>query len=288
MTSKPRLLYMHIPKTGGSTLRVIAERQYPRSNRLNINQDALEENLKILQDMSQVQRDKINCVIGHLYFGIHHLFPNGENAYMTMLRHPVKRMISNYYFTRTKPFHRHYDMARNRSLLEYSEHPGVQSLATRYIAGLTGTTPETLKIINIADEATLEKAKANLRDHYKVIGFTEEFDASLLMMKKPLGWENIYYYALNTSDNFRKKEPREKMTPELIEALEAACPLDMALHRYALELYEAQKDAYGRDKLAADLAIFQRMNQRISPFLALTRRLRKTRLYRGIRQRLKL
>ena len=288
MPTEPRLLFTHIPKTAGSSLRAIIERQYPKSTCLNIRKGNPTENLQILQALSQAERDALSCVIGHVHFGIHPLFPSGENVYMTMLRHPVKRIISNYYFARSKPIRRSYDLAMSLSLVEYAAHPTVNSITTRYIAGMTGATPESLAVVQIADENMLERAKVNLRASYKVIGFTEEFDASVLMMQKALGWGRVYYHSINTGKGLKNKEARPDLTPELIEALEAACPLDMALHRYALELYEAQKDAYGRDKLAADLAIFQRMNQRISPFLAFARRLRKTRLYRGIRRRLKL
>lgn len=285
--TQPRLLFTHVPKTAGSTLRAIVERQYPKSTRLNIRKGSPPENLKILQALGQAERDALSCVIGHVHFGMHLLFPHGENVYMTMLRHPVKRIVSNYYFARSKPIRRSYELAMSLSLVEYAQHPTVNSLTTRYIAGMSGDSPDSLTVIQTADENTLERAKANLRDYYKVIGFTEEFDASVLMMKHALGWGQVYYHSINTGKNLKNKEKRADLTPDITAAIEAACPLDMALHRYAWELYEAQKDAYGRDKLAADLAAFQAMNTRIAPILEFARRLRKNKLYRGIRRRLK-
>jgi len=286
MSTKPRLLFTHVPKTAGSSLRAIVERQYPKSTRLNIHEGSPTENLKILQAFSQTERDAMSCVIGHIHFGMHHLFPNGENTYVTMLRHPVRRIISNYYFARSKPILPGYEMAMSLSLTEYAAHPTVNSMTTRYIAGMSGQTPESLTVIQTADESTLERAKANLRDSYKIIGFTEEFDASVLMMQKAFGWGQIYYHAINTGKRLKNKEDRPSLTSELIAEIEAACPLDMALHHYATELYEAQKDAYGREKLAADLAAFRRMNQRIAPVLGFARRVRKNKLYRNIRRKL--
>ncbi len=287
MTSKPRLLFTHVPKTAGSTLRAIVERQYPKSTRLNIRKGNPSENLEILQAISQAERDTVSCVIGHVHFGIHYLFPTGENVYMTMLRHPVKRIISNYYYARSTTIRRNYDLAMNLSLVEYAAHPTVNTLITRYVAGMNGTTPDSLAVVQTTDQPSLEQAKANLRDHYKIIGFTEEFDASVLMMQKALGWGQVYYHSINTGKRLKNKEERPNLTPELTAAIEAACPLDMALHRYAMELYEAQKDAYGREKLAADLEAFQRANQRVSPVLEFVRRVRKNKLYRSIRRRLK-
>lgn len=285
--AKPRLLFTHVPKTAGSTLRSIVERQYPATTRLNIRKGNPTENLAILQGLSPAERDALSCVIGHVHFGVHHLFPSGENVYMTMLRHPVKRIISNYYFARSKPIRRSYELAMNLSLVEYANHPSVSSVTTRYIAGMSGDTPDTLAVVQIADEHTLERAKANLRDQYAVIGFTEEFDASVVMMKHILGWGNIYYHAINTGKRAKNKEERPQLTPDLTAQLEAACPLDMALHRYAWELYEAQKDRYGRDKLERDVAAFQTMNRRIAPLLEFARRLRKNKLRRRLSRLLK-
>lgn len=276
--SKPRLLFTHVPKTAGSTLRAIVERQYPQSTCVNIRKGNPFKNLEILKTIAQTQQNQVSCVIGHLYYGAHVLFPQGENIYMTMLRHPIKRIVSNYYFARSKPILPGYELAKDLSLLEYANHPTVNGLTIRYLAGMQGETPETLSFVQAIDEKSLEQAKANLRNHYKAIGFTEEFDLSILMMKKNLGWGNVYYHAVNTGKKRGQKEKKSQLTPEMIAELEAACPLEMALYRYACELYEAQKDAYGREKLAADLVAFQTMNRRISPFLGFIRNFHKSKL----------
>ena len=63
------LIYLHIPKTGGTTLRDIIQRQYKTQKILTI--PRLEKSMITIEDLSSKQKNEINVIQGHLQYGIH-------------------------------------------------------------------------------------------------------------------------------------------------------------------------------------------------------------------------
>src|SRR5438045_9763500 len=62
---------------------------------------ATAERLKRLPDG---RRRRLRVVRGHLFYGIHEFLPQGA-TYITMLRDPVARLLSTYYFILRRPLH---------------------------------------------------------------------------------------------------------------------------------------------------------------------------------------
>src|SRR5206468_6211437 len=54
--------------------------------------------------LSEQRRRHIRVVRGHLYYGLHEFLPQGA-TYITMLREPVARFLSSYYFILRRPLH---------------------------------------------------------------------------------------------------------------------------------------------------------------------------------------
>jgi hypothetical protein len=53
----------------------------------------------------------------------------------------------------------------------------------------------------------LDIAKRNLASHFAVIGITEEFDRSLILMKRRLAWRHPFYTSQNVSREPKKHQP---------------------------------------------------------------------------------
>lgn len=85
------IIFLHIPKTGGTSLIDIMEQQYGTMSR-SPDSDFI--------DMSEWVKfnEELNCkaVAGHFPYGIHELF--ADYHYITILRHPVERIVSLYYY----------------------------------------------------------------------------------------------------------------------------------------------------------------------------------------------
>src|SRR4030095_15973884 len=125
--------------------------------------------------------------MGHLYFGAH-AFLSQPCTYLTMLRDPVDRVISHYNYVRHQPSHYLYHEACRMSLRDYVEFCGRQEPnndQTRLLAG-----ERNVPNFGQCSEEMLNIAKRNLADHFAVVGLTEEFDRSLIIMKRVFKWRD--------------------------------------------------------------------------------------------------
>jgi hypothetical protein len=84
----------------------------------------------------------------------------------------------------------------------------------------------------------LEKAKQHLRDKFIVTGLTEQFDASLQLLKERLNWVgDITYRRLNVS---RRGVSEQQLSRETVNTVRRANRHDLALYAYARELFVEQ------------------------------------------------
>lgn len=178
-----------------------------------------------------------------------------------MLREPVNRVISQYYFIRNNPQNRSYDQVSELSIEEFITTTGRGSnYQTRILAGESGS-----DLINTPD--LLERAKQHLDTHFITPGTTERFDESLLVFQRLLGWKSPYYVRKMVNKNRPSKSQISSETRALIEEYNQ---LDLALYAYGEQKLQAAIDAYGQS-FEADLARFRRINAIYSKPMQLVR-----------------
>lgn len=222
--STPRhLIFLHIPKTGGSTLTRLLERVY--KGQVNFNtaaNDVVGENIVRLCNMPQNERDGITLVRGHMAYGLHRFF-SGESVYLTMLREPVARVRSLYYFQQV--FQPNAPYRRGRALEELLEAPDgaeYRNAQVRYLAG----NPECDSIFGHADcrESDLHLARHNLMATGMLAGMFEQYDASLLWFRDNLGWSQPFYCRVNVTAH---KPP---LTEQQVRLIKKHNELDIELY----------------------------------------------------------
>lgn len=108
-------IFIHIPKTGGSSLRVVLARQYeikhimvfepadggavgPVDSALPWDPDKPAE----VQLREALARQDVRLMVGHQRFGVHQLL-NFPCRYFSILRDPIERVLSNYFYAFTYP-----------------------------------------------------------------------------------------------------------------------------------------------------------------------------------------
>ena len=246
------LIFLHIPKTGGSTLSKILEREYARARILTLDNEQVVQ----FRALPVAQRERYRLIQGHLYFGLHHFVPR-PSTYITFLRHPVERVLSFYHYARSTSDHYLYPLLATerldlKTLLARESTPELCNLQTRLLAG-----DEWEDSQRVVTRAALERAQANLRNHFRVVGLLEEFDASLLLLRRAFDWRLPCYVKENVTKEKLEDPLLDVETRGLVK--EANC-LDLELYEYARELFEEQCRAAG-ESFAAELEHFRRLNQ---------------------------
>ncbi len=90
------LIFLHIPKTAGTTLNRIIEWQYNPLSIFTMDPYRIRATPERLKQLPEARRRRLRMVRGHFYYGVHEYLPQGS-TYITMLREPVARFLSSYY-----------------------------------------------------------------------------------------------------------------------------------------------------------------------------------------------
>lgn len=274
------VIFLHIPKTAGTTLDQIIFRHYPFHEVYgtgSISQQGVER----FQNMPEEERRNYRLIKGHMTFGIHQ-YTFGPWAYFTFFRHPIERTISHFYSICRSPHHPSFNIIRENQLdlkqcLEIGWlDPMLDNGHTRLLSDVWAKVPA-----GGCTEEHLEKAKANL-SQIRVVGLTEQFDASLLLLGRAFGWKHLYYSRQNVTAN---RPSQRNLPPETMAAVQAANQLDKKLYDYAKILFDEQVRQLGPD-FAQDVRRLQIHNRYIRPLDDLYWEMRKISIRTFFRQKI--
>jgi len=270
-------IFLHLPKAAGSTLSRIITNQYPKDAIYSIYSRHLDSSLDEFLALPQNKKDSVRMLMGHFAFGTHEAFTNG-GLYFTMLRSPVDRVVSYYYYVASTPDHylHHVLVNNNLSIDEFIEArltPEIENEQTRILAGIEWHGKG--KSFVPCPASALESAKEHLRDHFSCVGLTEYFDESLLIFRRKLKWGNVYY----SRQNVTRDKPKHGAISELTrKKIEEANRYDTELYEYARQMFWKEVENYG-PSFAFNLKLFKAGNYIYNnvalPMTHMTVRLRK-------------
>lgn len=230
-SSAPAVLFLHVPKAGGTTLGeyVYNQCRAPRDQDEGLlNAGVLfvpygffkEPGLEVpgyIRPM--LGRGDLRAVVGHFWFGLHEHVERPW-TYVTLLRDPVERVVSLYHYLK---------LEERMSLEEFAASPPFREADNDQVRRIAGADPE----IGGCTEATLEAAKENLRRHFAVVGVTERFDETLVLLDRRLGWtREVASYPRNVNP---ARRPTDSLPRSVVDAIRARNGLDAELHRFAGE-----------------------------------------------------
>jgi hypothetical protein len=253
-TPLPAVIFLHIPRTGGTTFQRIPERNYERNETLTFNGARHREEIERFAKLPESARARYKFIQGHLYFGFHRFVP-GNSTYVTFLREPIARALSFFSYARSHSDHYLHRLLTEEqlglaTLLERRATPELFNQQTRMIAGDQSNPDRQL------DRGALERAKQNLQTNFSFVGLTEEFSASLILLARVLGWRLPFHVKRNAT---RKKIQLDRIDARTHALLREANALDLELYEFARELFDAQVSSAG-DSFASELRRFQRLN----------------------------
>jgi hypothetical protein len=231
----PTTIFLHIPKTAGSSLRRIVYRQYPNETVFQFYdpQDNHRKSRDELVERVKTAKPPLRLIIGHMGFGIHK-YLNGPFSYFTMLRDPIERTISTYYYIRHYSSHPLNAQAQCQSLDEFvGAYETVDNNMTRFLSQVKLQSQLSQQQIIPPGQCTremLDRAKQNLKQYFKVVGLVERFDESLLLFKQAFGWHNIFYKKMNVN---KKRLKKQDIPAATLHKIERANELDLELYQYS-------------------------------------------------------
>ena len=250
------VIFLHIPKAAGTTMRYILRNNYPWRECLEVKNVTRSDRYFIRMDRMS-RRRRLSVVMGHFGYGIHK-YIHGDFQYLTMLRDPVQRVISIYFFILRKKDHRLHQAvtSRHMSLEEFIDSElsaYINNLQTRLLSAVDGRFP--LKYIpDDIGAVELARAKANLAENISAAGIAEQFDESLIQFKKTFGWKDIRYLPLNVTTDKNMDIPEHA-----IEKIVDNNRYDLELYEFARELMRGRIQSYNGN-FEHDLRAFRELN----------------------------
>lgn len=236
-------VFFHIPKTAGRTLNSILRRQYPSDLIYWVNRPpTAAERVHRFQELPEAERARYRAITGHVHLEFADSIPNPV-SYVTMLRHPVDRVISQYHHIATHPKHPKYDAIKGGNVdLAEAVSTGLFSLTDNgQVRGLCGI--EQLKVGHgQCTVAMLEAAKRNLTERFVVAGITERFDEMIQLLAHYFGWRKLYYVRRGVAS---KRPTKDRLPDETARVLRDCNELDALLYDFAVARLDATIKEFG-------------------------------------------
>lgn len=221
---RPLIIFLHIPKTGGSSLKSVFKAAYgPRLRMLQVGEP--KSNLEALKRILSEEPYKYDVIGGHFAgYGIHEL-TDRPVRYFAMIREPVSRVISQYYhIMRNKDKHnkRYKTIGAMGGIVE-ALHRFDRNPQTRVISGLDAQKMPTTE--------DLEAAKQHISEHFVTVGTLERIDETIMLLKQLMGWPRLI---ATPHRNPGRNRPRT-LPPEVYEKAGQINLLDFELYRFVDE-----------------------------------------------------
>jgi hypothetical protein len=231
--TQPLTVFIHIPKTAGTTFTDVLLNNHPPDTvgRLeNLFAGARDIAPEALERMRNADAWTMwmHALRGHHPLGIRDFLP-ADTRYVTFLREPVDRLLSHYHFERE------HESRLGAKLPDLDpDTPFGDALAdgrfldnvqTRILCG----DPEPFGEVT---REMLDRAKENLRSDSLVFGLTERFDESLVLIGRRLGFRDLAYQSRHV--NSRRPRHVSRKTASLAREFD----------RYDIELYEDARELF--------------------------------------------
>jgi hypothetical protein len=229
------VIFMHVPKVGGTTLETLFSRNYKPNYLTHINSPALEKRPYVLFKHEKLPRvimghHKVNSI---LYQIVDHPI-----LHVLLLREPISRIISYYDYLHTDEEHTLYPKVSQMTLAEFVESEEFVELenaqALRLIGYLQAKKKSTL---SLSPAEVLAEAKRTLTQRMTVVGITEEYTKFLIMLKRVLKLNDIFHVRQNVS---KQKTNRASVDSKIIQTIGDRNAIDLELYAYAKSLFQGR------------------------------------------------
>jgi hypothetical protein len=230
-------IFNHIPKTGGASM-------YRLLGQL-IGQERLSPHLKfneeVRYEVSAADYEKYFVIYGHLGVIWNDIVGPGRR-WMTILRDPVERVLSQYYYWRNmvprSPHLPHVNGAQTLSLGEFVRSRDYMALqANENVQTWCLADDLRLPYRKLAPSDALGVAKQHLAERFAFIGIAEDYAGSVQRLCRLL--EVPYPESIPMENRTLERKARHEIEPGVIAAIEELNTMDQALYEYGKGLADS-------------------------------------------------
>jgi hypothetical protein len=245
------LLFLHIPKTAGLSLIELLDSQFPVELIFPLHSAPTPDMFDVFSEKSL---QSYRLVRGHFRFG-----PYAPGVYshitqnpliMTMLRHPVERLISAYHFVMRSTHNRlHAEfVSKGVTFQQYVSDPEYENLTenvlTRVVIGHICPNPKSL-----SDEAKAHLARQHL-EQFAFVGIAERFAESINLLCHIFGWQlPAALPRVNVSPQAAK---RDSLAADVLGYVTKKNHLDIALYEFAMNLFDMRLKQMALERSMSD------------------------------------
>ena len=231
------VIFLHVPKTAGTTLNRLIEWEYPIFQMYSVDPVFFTWSASHLRRLSPRRLKKTRMFKGHMVFGLHEILPQPA-TYITVLREPIERVMSAFYYMSSYILHPKYRKFRREqwTLEDFVRRLPRDNVQCKILAGADYNSPCTKEIF--------ERAKENLFKHFSVVGLSERFEESLALMKLRFGWDLWRYSSFNVTRTRPRKADLPRATLDLIAAKNS---FDIALYECAVNIFQVAIDTHAAE-----------------------------------------
>lgn len=189
------LVFVHVPKCAGTTLRPVITSHYYLADVILSYPNGTDD-----VDLSTLLNGHAKCYYGHFYMDIH-IVP--ENfVCVTVIRDPVKRIVSHYYYVVRETTHWQNRLVADNdfSLADYAlgvdnnNNRELDNGQLRQLAGL----PVDLTI----DEAVFAAARSKVLRTYALVGATENLNDFVSRLSQLMVWQQPAQFVKLNAGNY--------------------------------------------------------------------------------------
>jgi hypothetical protein len=248
----PLVAFIHVQRTGGSTLDGILRRQYGSSYAGVGNLKTYRATLDRIRKIGTSPDPGLRAIRGHMAFGVQEFLPP-DTRYVTLLRDPVERVISHY----------HLLLHRDSPVQDFGLPPMPGRLTLKECVADGRYLLDNLQTRMLCDSSSplgevgferLEEAKRNLRERFFVVGLTEQFDRSLVLLQSRLSLPRVSYRRRSVAPD---RPAASKIGQTTIRLIEKRNALDLELYEVARDLFGVAVEAEGPE-FEIDVAALER------------------------------
>lgn len=253
----PVVVFIHIPKTGGTTVYHYLRRHFPRYKRCN----SLHELHQAFLDRPADRRERWDFISGHFPIDLVHRATQRPCVYLTFFRDPLSKAISNYSHILRWPNHRWHDrFIEKKVTLEkfLTQHDDIKDFLLDNPTTRCFSDPSSFFDSKPMTPILAEQVKTRLREQFMFIGLTERIADSVFLLSLRLKLPLRPFLARNVT--MRPEGTLSSLSPEVTTRFKELNLADYAVYDFSKQIFERQWNELDtrERKRAARFGVMQR------------------------------